>query len=766
MKMSRRVVLFMLCLMCAAGIAARVSTTDKNDNPYYRGTAAMSYRHMLDVADGRSLDKHDDKAGFPEGYVPSRYRAAGAETMTGLAFRAVRQVSDMDGRDFARRAIVLIAALCVFTAYGVASRLWNSRGAGLLAAFLVAFEPALVAATNGRSFSHAVFAAFFASLYAAIALHALRESSRKSAARAALLAAVAACLLLWTWEPARYGLLAWMIPVALLGTINRRTRLWFVASHAAVVVIAVCVLPHLVATRAVGAWTTATALSAVIVAFLPDSKRRGWRGPAFLVAGAAVLTLIGTPLRAGASEQFPALGYVLMRARYAFGRPSPSLLSDWMRYLWSADHAPLPPQQMIQLFVPMLFCAVAWLLSREARSWRARFAVTAVLLLVAASAAALDRSILPVASIVMIVVVSGGAAGLDWRRWKQSTWVLLGSYTALASVVLSGSLADPTQQIARAVRVKPSDPATFSWISFENTDKELIRFLSTRTSVRESILAPDNLSGLLLAFSGRTSVALCGTTSRLPANRYIELMRGFYRDENSFYELCRREKVDYVVYTIDMLLDGGSYSPVYTTGVSAVTPDGVVAKMHFQPEALRHFALLYENEHYRLFKVTDTAQPLFITDHPLYYQGRLFMDSGGNFERFRQRVLWLMGGCAAGMDARARGDLDKSRQTLDQCVRYAPSFTRARLELAYTFMDLGRYENARDQINAVIQYAPDNAAALYAAAYIQVQMGHPDDAKPFLTLLAQAGDHTFVTKATALQYYIDHKLPLKPGAPQ
>jgi hypothetical protein len=762
MKMSRRVVLFILCLMCAAGIAARVSTTDKNDNPYYHGTAAMSYRHMLEVADGRSLDKHDDKAGFPEGYAPSRYRAAGAETMTGLVFRAVRQVSDMDGRDFARRTVVLVAVLCVFTAYGVASRLWNSRGAGLLAAFLVAFEPALVAATNGRTFSHAVFAAFFGSLYAALALRALTGSSR----RGPLLAALAALLLLWVWEPARYGLLVWMIPAALLGTIDRRTRLWFVASHAAVIVIAACMYPHLVATRAIGAWTTATALCAAVVAFLPDSKRRGWRGPAFVLAGAAVLTLIGTPLRAGASEQFPALGYVLMRVRFAFGRPSPSLLTDWMRYLWSADHAPIPPQQMIQLFLPMLFCAVAWLLNRDARSSRRRLAVTIVLLLLASSVAALDRSVLPIAALMIIIVVSGAAAGLDWRRWKQSAWVLLGSYTALAGVVLSGSLADPAHQIARAARVKPSDPATFSWISFENTDKELIRFLSTRTSVHESILAPDNLSALLLAFSGRTSVALCGTTSRGPANRYIELMRGFYRDENSFYELCRREKVDYVVYTIDMLLDGGSYSPVYTTGVSAVTPDGVVAKMHFQPESLRHFTLLYENEHYRLFKVTDTAQPLFITDHPLYYQGRLFMDSGGNFEQFLQRVLWLMGGCAAGMDARARGDFDKSRQILDQCVRYAPSFTRARLELAYTFMDLGRYEKAHEQINAVIQYAPDNAATLYAAAYIQVQMGHPDDAKPYLALLAQAGDRAFIDKATSLEYYIDHKLPLKPGAPQ
>ena len=30
----------------------------------------------------------------------------------------------------------------------------------------------------------------------------------------------------------------------------------------------------------------------------------------------------------------------------------------------------------------------------------------------------------------------------------------------------------------------------------------------------------------------------------------------------------------------------------------------------------------------------------------------------------------------------------------------------------------------------------------------------------------ETGDHNYSEKIKALQYYIDHKLPLKPGAPQ
>jgi hypothetical protein len=126
-------------------------------------------------------------------------------------------------------------------------------------------------------------------------------SSRPGAALAALFA----FLLLWIWEPARYGLLAWMVPVALWGNLDRRARMWFVIPHAAVIIVAACIFPHLVATRALGAWTTAVAIGAVVAAGLPAKQRTGWRPALVLLATGALLTLALTPLRAGASEDFP-----------------------------------------------------------------------------------------------------------------------------------------------------------------------------------------------------------------------------------------------------------------------------------------------------------------------------------------------------------------------------------------------------------------------------------------------------------------------------
>jgi tetratricopeptide (TPR) repeat protein len=261
-------------------------------------------------------------------------------------------------------------------------------------------------------------------------------------------------------------------------------------------------------------------------------------------------------------------------------------------------------------------------------------------------------------------------------------------------------------------------------------------------------------------------VQLPGTTSRAGALRHVDLTRAWYRDEAWLYEVCRRDQIDYVVYSIDVMLDGGPYSPSNLAAVSALDPSSIAARMHFDPESLRHFTLMYENDHYRLFRVTASPQPVFLTDHPLFYQPDLFARDGSDLEHFRSHVVWLMGTYANALNARARGDAEAARRMLDMCVRQAPKFTRARLALADALMDLGLYEAARDQIAAVIQYAPDNPTALYSAAFVQVQLNDPDGARPFLALLAQIGDAATLEKARALQYYIENKIPLKPGAPQ
>jgi tetratricopeptide (TPR) repeat protein len=422
---------------------------------------------------------------------------------------------------------------------------------------------------------------------------------------------------------------------------------------------------------------------------------------------------------------------------------------------------------MIATLVPIGLCAAALAVNRGARALGARFAVGALVGACALIAVALDRSALPVAAVAAIVVAAGGARALAAARWTRGSLVTAGAYSAFAGVVFAGSLADPAYQLADAAGVAQRDPHGFVWVSLENTDRELVRFVSTRTSVQESILAPEDLSALLLSFTGRTSVQLCGTTSSAPARRHVDLTRALYRDEAALYQLCREMDIDYVIYSIDVLLDASGYSPRYLAGVSAFDPRSIAVRMHFEPESIGHFTLVYENDHYRLFKVTDSAQPVFLTDHPLFYQADVFERAGRDVEAFRERVVYVMITCAKGIDARARGDAAEARRRLSFCVAQAPRFTQARLALAEVYMDMNRYEDARQQVAAVIAYAPDNPTALYDAAFIEAQLGRPEQAKAYLHLLmTQTGDPAVIERGRALQSSLEQGLPLRPGAPR
>jgi hypothetical protein len=714
MRLSRAVVFFILAGLFLAAVGARVSTTSHLDSPYLKGPSAMNHRHAAGIADGVSLLAPDPKANHPEGYVPARVAPQGSEFVLGWTMRAAHFFTEADPRSVTRRFVMILSALCVFTAYGIARRLWDCQASGLLAAALVAFLPPLVAATNGREYTHTMIAALVGSLHAFVVLRALASPSRVGLIGGAIATGATAFALLAVWEGASMVLTLWTAGILLWRPLPLRVRMATAAAHVAAAATALAILPHLTS-----------------------------------------------------GESFPGLAYIATRVRFLIERPeSAAKLSDWMRHVWSLERAPLAPQASIQLLLPMAFFAAALLVSRENRARGRSLVVAGVVAIIAAAAALLDRSVLPVAALAMIPVVAGGARSLGHGLWLRVPLLAIGFYCALAGVAFREKGPDAAFQLARAFGVAHRDPAAFFWVSTENTDRELVRFVSARTSVREAILAPEDIAALLLTFTGRTAVLLPGGDSRPVAEKHVSLARGFYSGEEDFHRACRDLGIDYVIYTIDVLLDSGRYSPRYLAAADPLDPNAVAFQMHFVPESLRFFTLQYENDHYRLFKVTDEAETIFLTDHPPVYQSSLLRASGGSLEAFRQNIDLLIYNYVAGINARGRGDTETALRRLRSCVNSAPRFTKARLALADVFMDLERYEDARRAIMDVVAYAPDHSLAMYYAAYIHARLGEFDQARGFLTvLLSHERDPDILEKARLLEAYMDQGLPLDPGAP-
>ena len=714
MQFPKAVVFGILAGLFLAAIGARVATTSRTDSPYFKGASAMNHRHAAGIADGVSLRALDPKANHPDGYVPARLAPQGSEFVLGWTMRAAHFLSEADPRTVTRRFVVILSALCVFTAYGIARRLWDCQASGLLAAALVAFLPPLLTATNGREYSHAMVAALAGSLYALLVLRALASSSRAGLVTGAIAVAAAAFALLAVWEGAGIVLTLWVAGIALWRPLSRGTRIAVIAAHAVAAGVALAALPYLTS-----------------------------------------------------GEAFPTLAYLTTRARFLLDRPdSATMLSEWMRHVWSLDRAPLVPQAAIQLLLPMAFFAAALVIHPECRARGRGFAMACSVAVVATIAALLDRSILPFAALALIPVVAGGARSIGGDPRIRLPLLVVGFYCVFAGVAFREKTPDAAFQVTRALKMAYRDPDAFIRVSLENTDREIVRFVSTRTSVRESILAPNDLSGLLLTFTGRSVALLPGGNSRSAAGKHVALTRGLYGSEAAFHQTCRDSGIDYVVYSIDVLLDSGRYSPRYLAAIETLDPQSLAFQMHFTPESLRYFTLQYENDHYRLFKVTDQPETIFLTDHPPVYQGALLQASGGSLETFHQNIGMLFFNYASGVNARARGDLEGALRRLRSCVNSAPQFTRARLALADVYMDMERFEDARRTIMEVVAYAPDNSQAMYYAAYIHARLGLFDQARAFLTVLqTHERDPDIMEKARLLQAYMDQGLPLQSSAP-
>ncbi|HEU4928444.1 MAG TPA: hypothetical protein VFU38_01340, partial [Candidatus Krumholzibacteria bacterium] len=507
MHLKRPALFLLLLALFLASLATRWSTRDRLQSPYFDGESAMVYAHGLGAAGGVALDTLWTQAHHPDGYTPARYRASGFESAWSQAFRGARFVSEVDGRDFARRSTVFLAALCVFPIYAVSRFAWRSQGAGIVAAALVAFLAPLVEATNGRTFTHATLVPVLLCTHAAAVLR--PTVSRRGVVLRAGGAGLLAFWLATSWEPGILVTALW----SLFLVFTQRDARTVVSAHAVAVLAACLASPYLSATRAIASWWTIMIIAIPVVEVLSSRiKRSGWRWKTVtMLAATAVVWVLTAPLRSGATEQSPLVDYMFTRARFLFGKPeSPEALSGWMRHVWSVDHAPLPAHIAIELLFPLALLGIALAVHRGARGrlTAAAVALGATIVLLA------DRGALPVAALVLVAVASGAAVYLAGAPWWRRLLVGFAMVAAITSTIFRETRADAAYQIAQAAGVANRDAHAFLWVSFQNTDRELVRFVASRTSVRESILAPDDVSALLMAFTGRSMVALPGALSK------------------------------------------------------------------------------------------------------------------------------------------------------------------------------------------------------------------------------------------------------------
>lgn len=734
--------------------------------PYFNGESATRFRIAASVAADGHLPDTDQRVFVPDGFAPVEAGPVGVEYVTGQLYRIVSRFSDMSPVQFARLLVILVFALTVFAGYAITRTLWSCTAAGFFTAFLVAFYPPLVFASDGRDFLHGPFAA----TVAAFGIAGLVRWLRRPSPGAAITAALATFALHAAWEHTGY-FAALVAVVVLLSRPERVAGAAMIVAQLLAVLSAGILFPHLRAGHYLASWPAILVL-ACAARFVAGNRLPRRLQPASYAAIAAVFAIVVARVAAG-DETMPSLGeYWLARLRFIAGKPDdPMMLTPALRTLWAYRSAPPGWYGVVTFFLPWLLLAPATVMgirrfraaagSHTTGSTEGAVAPVgrtwAVVIVGALGVVAflIDHSAVLIAPLCVLPLASAAFFGFR-GQWRARVLPVV-----LAVAVMGAELAapfgrlNPGYRLASALRGSEGTDDGFLWVSIGNADLELVRHLVSRTSVGDVFLAPPRIASLMVQFAGRKLVLVPGAGTVAAAQRTSELMRLYYENEDTLYERCRALGITHIVYSVDVLLDTSKYSNRYLAGLGYTPEGGAVWDMHFKPERLHHFTLAYENDNYRVFRVTKESEPFFLTDHPPVYQRRIMETHGDSLDEFHRRIVDVLLTYSTARELQEAGDDEAAIRRFRYCVTQAPEFTRGWLGVGDSALRLGELKTAGSAYVRVLQVAPDNAHALYFGAVSVSRLGDRGQALKMLAVLLNSTDNTELRRqGLKLQAYL------------
>jgi tetratricopeptide (TPR) repeat protein len=782
MKLPKYAIIIILTFLFIAAVILRSESGQGSGYLYFDGTSGTNYRYAYQIGQNGTPVAVDQKAVWPEGISITSSKPLGAEYVAGYSHRLIKYFSETEERALVRRLTSIFSSLLVFTLFGISYTLWRSQAGALFTAFLAAFFQPLVKATDGSTFLHIHFAVVILSIHVLSFLRCRQALSWLHA----VLAAFSSFALLAVWEPAAYYLAFFAILYTLWPGGEPAKKRVFIALQLAAFLAASNFQPYLSAHRIAFSLPAACIYSAAIYTFianlLPFRRKTSLAGILCVIAGAMILTLILKPLRSGGLAPFPTLEYFFFRLRYLFGKPSdPLSLSDAIRFAWTSDHAAPSRYSMFHAIFPLAVILPAVIsaavsLKKRTRNLAERSNETLH------SAAGNSMPILPVSLVALISVAWFSAdrstlvlampaifplLGLPFRGLREhlltrGLFILIGFVLIVPQTIAPHGRFDLVRHAALRTNFEQERVGDFLNISIGDADQNLVRFLIRRTSVRDPMLAPPDISSVLATFAGRTTILAPGIETQAMIDKTVSFVDTYYEDESELYAACRETGIEYVVYSADIVLDASKYSPLYLAGRNQLPPSSIAYKMHFFPEMLRHFTLTYENDNYRLFKVSDTIQPIFTTDHPPIYQYEILNLNGDSLELFYQRIVNLVLLYGSARDEQIKGNHSAALDIYNRCIEQAPHYTAARLGQAGSFSSLGEYMKAKEAYQTVISYAPDNPQALYGISLSLARLGETDRAKQYVAiLLSSIGDEEIIKKAKLLKWFLDEDIPVE-----
>ncbi len=331
----------------------------------------------------------------------------------------------------------------------------------------------------------------------------------------------------------------------------------------------------------------------------------GWRSmiPVLILLP---LSILFSRLMAIETEYLHVWSLIIAKMKFLGIKPSdPEILDYPARSLWiEAFNSPHPVSLFKNLF-PIIIPAV-WGFMNLLKHRKSENHIRLLLFLSLTfflSYLAIER--MGVVNNFLVVTLSVSLCLLDSGKLRRPIKILIP--TGLTGIFLFNfcqcyHLHKPTRYIGllRAVFGNEISENIYNW---RLNNIELVRFVRFKTPENATFLSSFGVGPLIFAYAER-AIALQPKFEVKDCQKMVkEFFDVIYDSEENFYLLCKKRQIDYFVYDIKILLDNSRDGSRWIAGKKEVSTNSVAFLMHFFPETLKHFELVYQNNFYRLYRV-------------------------------------------------------------------------------------------------------------------------------------------------------------------
>lgn len=694
-----------LALAAVAGAAFRYAAMDhlspREFSYFIDSCIRFRYAEMRML--GQEPPRIDPQAQWPEGFPAHRMILTVPDRTAALFYKLHR-----GDTYFAARAVVnalSAAAVVAFVALALAAlrRPWPAAGATLLYAAIFGGY-----SRSWSNFLREDFAMPGLLVATAATLYLLTSSGgrRRWLVAAAAAAAVAT---LWAgscWHMSQFYLAVLGLFVVGYGVAGRAGRaalagagLWLGLSLAAVL------NEPLWAKGAF--WNVSVALAAAPVAAwglsraLKKPDKAGW-----FVAAAAV-AFVALSLAFGRS---PGYGHVyeLVWAKIThFGRlPGPAALSPDARFFWVGPYKSPAPIIVFFEYGPLLLAAAFglglwWYNLARRRPSGGAFVALAVPVFAVLYLLMVRLTIFLAPWVAILCIYPVAALGRAKARAAYGAGLAL----LLALHVYTANVKRQPRWYRGAVNAVFRYEPELPW--YYGSERIQLLFWLADRPWPSPVLADFSLSPPYLYLAGQPTALNPMFEVPEVRRKALTYAEAAIADEETFYDLCRRWGIKYVVHVAPQVLSRGAGS-FYNATAREPGPGSAAALMQFHPEKLRRFRLVFETYNVRVFEVGKPYDGYASTAyHPLYDPTR-FPDvpadeESKEFYRDLRRVNYYY---ELGCSQYEMGYYVGAAAALNSALRLHPDFEDANLKLGEAQLALGRYEDARRAFDRALVATP------------------------------------------------------------